>query len=37
MLRDMLREWLDANLQGIVEAEVSKEVERVSRLNGLPR
>lgn len=37
MLREMLKDWLDANLQGIVETEVRKEVDRVSRLNGAPR
>ncbi|RZJ40424.1 MAG: DUF2497 domain-containing protein, partial [Brevundimonas sp.] len=27
-------EWLDANLPGIVEAEVRKEVERIARSAG---
>jgi len=31
LLRPMLKEWLDANLPGIVEAAVRKEVERISR------
>lgn len=31
LLRPMLKEWLDANLPGIVEAAVKKEVERISR------
>ena len=31
MLRPMLKDWLDANLPGIVEAEVRKEVERIAR------
>lgn len=31
MLRPMLREWLDQNLPGIVEARVRAEVERLSR------
>jgi hypothetical protein len=30
MLRPMLREWLDAQLPGIVEAMVSKEIARIS-------
>lgn len=30
MLRPMLRDWLDANLPQIVEAMVSKEIERIS-------
>jgi uncharacterized protein len=34
MLRPMLKEWLDANLPGIVEAEVRKEVERIARSAG---
>ncbi len=31
MLRPMLKEWLDTNLPGIVEAKVRDEVERISR------
>ncbi|MHB8286010.1 MAG: DUF2497 domain-containing protein [Caulobacteraceae bacterium] len=31
MLRPMLKEWLDSNLPGIVEAKVRDEVERISR------
>ena len=31
MLRPMLKDWLDANLPGIVEEAVRKEVERISR------
>jgi hypothetical protein len=31
MLRPMLKSWLDANLPGIVEEAVRKEVERISR------
>ena len=31
MLKPMLREWLDANLPGIVERIVSREVERITR------
>ena len=34
MLRPMLKEWLDANLPGIVEAQVRKEVERIARNAG---
>ena len=34
MLRPMLKAWLDANLPGIVEAEVRKEVERIARSAG---
>lgn len=34
LLRPMLKEWLDANLPGIVEAEVRKEVERIARNAG---
>lgn len=30
MLRPMLKDWLDANLPGIVEAVVAKEVARIS-------
>ncbi|MBX9614658.1 MAG: DUF2497 domain-containing protein [Caulobacteraceae bacterium] len=32
LLRPMLKEWLDEHLQGIVEAAVKKEVERIARL-----
>ncbi|QYF88183.1 DUF2497 domain-containing protein [Brevundimonas sp. PAMC22021] len=31
LLRPMLKDWLDANLTGIVEAQVRKEVERIAR------
>lgn len=31
LLKPMLKEWLDANLPGIVEAAVRKEVERIAR------
>jgi cell pole-organizing protein PopZ len=31
MLRPILKQWLDENLPRIVEAEVAKEVERISR------
>lgn len=31
MLRPMLREWLDAQLPGIVEAMVAREIERISQ------
>ena len=34
LLRPMLREWLDANLPTIVEAQVRKEVERIARTAG---
>ena len=34
LLRPMLKEWLDANLPGIVEREVRKEVERIARSAG---
>lgn len=34
LLRPMLKEWLDANLPGIVEAAVRKEVERIARSAG---
>ncbi|MGZ9098527.1 MAG: DUF2497 domain-containing protein [Brevundimonas sp.] len=34
LLRPMLKDWLDANLPGIVEAEVRKEVERIARSAG---
>jgi cell pole-organizing protein PopZ len=31
LLRPLLKQWLDANLPGIVEAQVKAEVERISR------
>lgn len=34
LLRPMLRDWLDANLPAIVEAQVRKEVERIARTAG---
>jgi cell pole-organizing protein PopZ len=34
LLRPLLKEWLDANLPGIVEAQVRKEVERIARTAG---
>jgi len=34
LLRPLLKEWLDANLPGIVEAQVRKEVERIARTVG---
>ena len=34
LLRPMLKEWLDANLPTIVEAQVRKEVERIARNAG---
>lgn len=34
MLKPLLKGWLDANLPGIVEAAVRKEVERISRTAG---
>lgn len=34
LLRPMLKDWLDANLPGIVEAAVKKEVERIARSAG---
>ena len=34
LLRPMLKAWLDANLPGIVEAQVRKEVERIARSAG---
>lgn len=34
MLRPMLKEWLDANLADIVEAQVRREVERIARTAG---
>ncbi len=34
LLKPMLKEWLDANLPGIVDAAVRKEVERIARSAG---
>jgi len=34
LLRPMLKDWLDANLPGIVEEAVRKEVERIARSAG---
>ena len=34
LLRPMLKDWLDSNLPGIVEAAVKKEVERIARTAG---
>ncbi len=34
LLRPMLKDWLDANLPGIVEEQVRKEVERIARSAG---
>ena len=34
LLRPMLKEWLDAHLPAIVEAQVRKEVERIARSAG---
>lgn len=34
MLRPMLKDWLDANLPGIVQTAVQKEVERIARSAG---
>ena len=34
MLRPMLKDWLDANLPGIVQDQVRKEVERIARNAG---
>ncbi len=31
LLRPLLKQWLDTNLPGIVEAQVKAEVERISR------
>jgi cell pole-organizing protein PopZ len=33
LLKPMLKEWLDANLTNIVEAEVAKEIDRIRRLS----
>ena len=32
LLKPMLKEWLDANLPQLVEAEVAKEIDRIRRL-----
>jgi len=32
LLKPMLKEWLDANLPSLVEAEVAKEIDRIRRL-----
>jgi len=32
LLKPMLKEWLDANLSAIVEAEVAKEIDRIRRM-----
>ncbi len=32
LLKPMLKEWLDANLPALVEAEVAKEIDRIRRL-----
>ncbi len=32
MMKPMLKEWLDANLSAIVEAEVAKEIDRIRRM-----
>ena len=34
MMRPMLKEWLDANLPGIVEKQVEAEVQRIARMAG---
>lgn len=34
MMRPMLKEWLDANLPGIVEKHVEAEVQRIARMAG---
>ena len=34
MLEPLLRQWLDANLPGIVERLVQEEIERVARRSG---
>ncbi len=34
MLRPMIKEWLDANLPGIVERKVEEEVRRIARMAG---
>jgi cell pole-organizing protein PopZ len=31
LLRPMMKDWLDQNLPGIVEAQVAAEVERIAR------
>jgi cell pole-organizing protein PopZ len=35
LLRPLLKEWLDANLAGIVQAKVDEEVERLARRRGV--
>ncbi len=32
LLKPMLKDWLDANLPQIVEAEVAKEIDRIRRM-----
>ena len=32
LLKPMLKQWLDANLPQIVEAEVAKEIDRIRRM-----
>ena len=32
LLKPMLKEWLDANLPQLVEAEVAKEIDRIRRM-----
>ena len=32
LMKPMLKEWLDANLSAIVEAEVAKEIDRIRRM-----
>jgi len=32
MLKPLLKEWLDANLTQLVEAEVAKEIDRIRRM-----
>jgi cell pole-organizing protein PopZ len=34
LLRPLLKDWLDANLAGIVQAKVEEEVERLARRRG---
>jgi cell pole-organizing protein PopZ len=33
LLKPMLKEWLDANLSQLVEAEVAKEIDRIRRMS----
>ncbi|HVY90902.1 MAG TPA: DUF2497 domain-containing protein, partial [Hyphomonadaceae bacterium] len=33
LLKPMLKEWLEANLPQIVEAEVAKEIDRIRRMS----